>query len=303
MSKTIELAKELEYQTLKALSENGGELARSQLMEILREKVPLDDWAKAVLEKTGYIRWESILQFYSIDLVKAGFITKNRKNGTWYITEDGEKALSQGKEKIFNLTQEKYKQWRENTISAVENLITDTEVSDEQIEETSQNTASILEDAQNKAYESFKNFITKNFDPYSFQELCAALFRGMGYYTPFVAPKGKDGGIDIIAYKDPVGSTIPHIKIQVKYRQDTKANSQEVQQLKGTLAGNDIGVFISLAGFTPDAKTISRTSNLHIELIDLNRFIELWQEFYCKMNDEDKALMQIMPVYFIAEDK
>lgn len=303
MSKTIELAKELEYQTLKALSENGGELARSQLMEILREKVPLDDWAKAVLEKTGYIRWEAILQFYSIDLVKAGFITKNRKNGTWYITEDGEKALPQGKEKIFNLAQEKYKQWRENTISAVENLITDTEVSDEQIEETSQNTASILEDAQNKAYESFKNFITKNFDPYSFQELCAALFRGMGYYTPFVAPKGKDGGIDIIAYKDPVGSTIPHIKIQVKYRQDTKANSQEVQQLKGTLAGNDIGVFISLAGFTPDAKTISRTSNPHIELIDLNRFIELWQEFYCKMNDEDKALMQIMPVYFIAEDK
>ena len=138
---------------------------------------------------------------------------------------------------------------------------------------------------------------------YSFQELCAALFRGMGYYTPFVAPKGKDGGVDIIAYKDPVGSTIPHIKIQVKYRQDTKANSQEVQQLKGTLAGNDIGVFISLAGFTPDAKTISRTSNPHIELIDLNRFIELWQEFYCKMNDEDKALMQIMPVYFIAEDK
>lgn len=302
MSKTIELAKELEYQTLKALSENGGELARSQLMEILREKAPLDDWAKAVLEKTGYIRWESILQFYSIDLVKAGFITKNRKNGTWYITEDGEKALSQGKEKIFNLAQEKYKQWKENTISAVENLITDTEVSDEQIEETSQNTASILEDAQNKAYESFKNFITKNFDPYSFQELCAALFRGMGYYTPFVAPKGKDGGVDIIAYKDPVGSTIPHIKIQVKYRQDTKANSQEVQQLKGTLAGNDIGVFISLAGFTPDAKTISRTSNPHIELIDLNRFIELWQEFYCKMNDEDKALMQITPVYFIAED-
>ena len=302
MSKTIELAKELEYQTLKALSENGGELARSQLMDILREKAPLDDWAKAVLEKTGYIRWESILQFYSIDLVKAGFITKNRKNGTWYITEDGEKALSQGKEKIFNLAQEKYKQWKENTTSDVENLITDTEVSDEQIEETSQNTASILEDAQNKAYESFKNFITKNFDPYSFQELCAALFRGMGYYTPFVAPKGKDGGVDIIAYKDPVGSTIPHIKIQVKYRQDTKANSQEVQQLKGTLAGNDIGVFISLAGFSSDAKIVSRSSNPHIELIDLNRFIELWQEFYCKMTDEDKALMQITPVYFIAED-
>lgn len=29
--------------------------------------------------------------------------------------------------------------------------------------------------------------------------------RAMDYYTPFIAPKGKDGGIDIIAYLDPLG--------------------------------------------------------------------------------------------------
>lgn len=89
MSRTIDLAKELEYQTLKALSVNGGELSTVRLKEILKEKVELDDWAKGVYEKTGYIRWESTLQFYSIDLVKAGFITK--KNSTWYITEEGER--------------------------------------------------------------------------------------------------------------------------------------------------------------------------------------------------------------------
>ena len=27
------------------------------------------------------------------------------------------------------------------------------------------------------------------------------------YYTPFIAPKGKDGGVDIIAYRDPLGTT------------------------------------------------------------------------------------------------
>ena len=172
--------------------------------------------------------------------------------------------------------------------------------SEEQIEESTQTIASVLEDAKNKAYESFERFITKKFDPYSFQELCAALFRGMGYYTPFVAPKGKDGGVDIIAYKDPIGSTYPHIKIQVKYRQDTKASSQEVQQLNGALTGNDMGVFISLAGFSPDARNVARNSN--IDLIDLNRFIGLWQEFYSKMADEDKSLMQITSVYFVAEN-
>lgn len=299
MSRSIDLAKELEFQTLKALSENGGELNTVRLKEILREKIAFDDWAKGVYEKTGYVRWESTLQFYSIDLVKAGFITKNRKSATWYITEEGEKVLKLGKDKIFELAQEGYKKWKANSVAECANSIT-AEASEEQIEESTQTIASVLEDAKNKAYESFERFITKNFDPYSFQELCAALFRGMGYYTPFVAPKGKDGGVDIIAYKDPIGSTYPHIKIQVKYRQDTKASSQELQQLNGVLTGNDMGVFISLAGFSPDARSVARNSN--IDLIDLNRFIGLWQEFYSKMTDEDKSLMQITSVYFVAEN-
>lgn len=299
MSRTIDLAKELEFQTLKALSENGGELNTVRLKEILREKIAFDDWAKGVYEKTGYVRWESTLQFYSIDLVKAGFITKNRKSATWYITEEGEKVLKLGKDKIFELAQEGYKKWKASSMAECANSIT-TEASEEQIEESTQTIASVLEDAKTKAYESFERFITKNFDPYSFQELCAALFRGMGYYTPFVAPKGKDGGVDIIAYKDPIGSTYPHIKIQVKYRQDTKASSQEVQQLKGALTEKDMGVFISLAGFSPDARNVARNSN--IDLIDLNRFIGLWQEFYSKMADEDKSLMQITSVYFVAEN-
>ena len=92
MSKTINLAKEIEFQTLKILSENGGELSKVRLKEILKEELELDDWAKEVYDKTGYTRWESILQFFSIDLKNAGFITK--KNSSWSITDEGENALN-----------------------------------------------------------------------------------------------------------------------------------------------------------------------------------------------------------------
>ena len=300
MSKSIELAKELEYQTLKALSENGGELTRTQLLDILRKTAKLDDWAKGTYEKTGYVRWESILQFYSIDLTKAGYIVKNSKNSTWAITAEGENILKQGKEKIFETAQKLYKEWK---LKSSECEVVPTTADEKQIEQYAQTPKSILEDAQSKSYEAFEHFITTKFDPYSFQELCAALCRGMGYYTPYVAPRGKDGGVDIIAYKDPIGASYPHIKIQVKYRQDTKATAQEIQQLKGTLVqGNDIGMFVSLAGFTPDARNVAKTSNIHIELIDFGRFIELWQEFYDKLPDEDKSRMQITPVYFVAEE-
>lgn len=40
----------------------------------------------------------------------------------------------------------------------------------------------------------------------------------MGYYIQSVAPRGKDGGIDIVAYTDPLGAKIPRIKVQVKHK-------------------------------------------------------------------------------------
>ncbi len=94
----------------------------------------------------------------------------------------------------------------------------------------------------------------------------------MGYYTPFVSPRGKDGGLDIIAYKDPLGTISPRIKVQVKHR-ESPASVHEVRQLMGLLQKDgDIGIFISSGGFTPDAKSTARSSNIHVELIDLNRF-------------------------------
>lgn len=300
MSRTTDLASKLIFETLKVLKENDGEMASSLLMETLSRRVNLDDWARGTLEKTGNIRWQSILHFYSIDLIKAGYLIK--KKGVWYLTPEGEKAMDKGEKELLMSAQNLYRLWKEKNKKEEPIQNHSKDVPDEQIEEASQKVSSLLDDARAKANQSFTKFILEEFDPYSFQELCGALFRGMGYYTPFIAPKGKDGGVDVIAYKDPIGSATPHIKIQIKYRQDIKATSQELRQLKGILTTNDIGVFISISGFASDALKEFKHSNPHIELIDLERFIELWQEFYDKMKDEDKALMPISPVYFVDKD-
>ena len=126
--------------------------------------------------------------------------------------------------------------------------------------------------------------------------------RGMGYYTPFVAPKGKDGGIDVIAYRDPLGTESPRIQVQIKHR-ESPAAVQEVRQLMGLLQKEgDVGMFVSTAGFTPDAKAAARSSHIHVELIDLQRLIVLWQEFYSKLTDEDKSLLPLTPIYFLAKE-
>jgi hypothetical protein len=75
---------------------------------------------------------------------------------------------------------------------------------------------------------------------------------------------------------------------------------------ENALSNGETALYIAardaLGGFTPDAKSTARSSNIHVELIDLNRFLNLWQDFYPKFNDEDKSLMPLLPVYFLAPD-
>ena len=58
----------------------------------------------------------------------------------------------------------------------------------------SRSTTTAFENAESMARSEIEDYITA-LGPYEFQELVAALLRGMGYYTPFVAPRGKDGGV------------------------------------------------------------------------------------------------------------
>ena len=64
---------------------------------------------------------------------------------------------------------------------------------------------------------------------------------------------------------------------------------------------DEIGIFVSTAGFSPDAKNAALTSHVHVELINLDRFMSLWQDFYDKLKEEDKSLLPFRPIYFLAQ--
>ena len=283
-SKSIALASKVIFAAFEILKENGGELNGREVINQVEQRVDLDEWAKTKYEKSGYIRWQSILHFYSIDCVKAGFLIK--KKGTWYLTREGEEAMKLGADGLLTAAQKAYRKWRKE-----KELEEDVDGSPDKEQEAT------IDEMEQVAIEGLKSFI-KSKNPYEFQDLAAALLRGMGYYTPFVAPSGKDGGVDIIAYRDPLGTVSPRIKVQIKHREQP-ASVHEIRQLMGLLQKDgDVGIFISSGGFTSDSKTTARSSHVHVELIDLSRFIELWQEFYHKLSDEDKALMPLIPIYF-----
>ena len=72
------------------------------------------------------------------------------------------------------------------------------------------------EEAEESAWNSIEEHL-RNTSPYDFQNLVAALLRAMGYHVSWIAPPGRDGGIDILAHTDPLGISMPRIKVQTGF--------------------------------------------------------------------------------------
>lgn len=241
--------------------------------------------------KGGSERWVNWLAFYSIDAVKTGFLVKDK--GVWHITSEGESALSLSLEDFAQALKNGYNKWYNETHSGCDEKKPEAECTiDTMIE---------LDVVMAQAQEGIRDFINSK-NPYEFQYIVAALFRAMGYYTPFIAPKGKDGGIDIIAHRDTIGTIPPRLKIQVKHYPTTAITVDVVRNLKGVLSNSgEVGIIVTSGSFTNDAKREARNSHTPIRLIDIDEFIFLWIKYYQSMQEEDRLLMPIVPIYFIKQ--
>ena len=274
------------------LKENGGCMSSKQLMNEVEKKTTITDWEKETTSRGG-IRWQNIYHFTSIDYVRAGFIIK--KNGSWYLTPEGETILSKDEKDAQIIANEAYRKWR------LENPTTDSSQEEIQEDEKKENILN-LEDLEEKALSGIREYIRKK-NPYEFQDLVAALLRAMDYHTPFIAPKGKDGGVDVIAYVDPLGATTPRIKVQVKHYPDTPIAAKEIRSLVGILRDGDIGLFVTSGSFSPAAKQEAITSKEYVKLIDGDELITLWQQYYTKMSDEDKNRLPLRYIAFLGSNE
>jgi restriction system protein len=279
---------------LETLKEAGGSLPFRDVKAGVAKRVKLDSYDKEVWE-SGIVSWEGLLHFYSIACVKAGFIRKHA--GLWHLTPEGEAVIPLPANEILDRAVGAYREWKARGVikEPPHEGPFDPPVDHKE-------RSFVLERAQSDARAEIEDFV-RGLGPYDFQELVAALLRGMGYTTSFVAPKGPDGGTDILAYPDPIGAKTPHIRVQVKHRSPEKATREEIAALRGIIRQDrEIGLFVSSAGFTADAVREARQGGAHIELIDLNGFLEQWTMFYDKLSEDDKGNLRLRRVYFLAPE-
>ena len=282
------------YAVMKEISRRGGSMPAKELYPFVEANVKLTEWELEPAGKNKYIRWTNSFQFYSINYAKAGLIVKQK--GMWYLTPEGEAALKLSPEEVMEKGEVAYREWRK--LNPREDK-RDDEPTDENAERDRAEELNLLE---SDAREGIRQFIVSK-SPYEFQDMVAALLRAMGYHTPFIAPKGKDGGIDIIAYLDPLGAQTPRIKVQVKHKPDTAIGASEVRALSGILKAGDIALFVTSGTYSADARNAASGNDKFIRLIDGNDFIDMWQEYYDKMTDDDKNMLPLKRIAFLGNNE
>jgi restriction system protein len=279
---------------MKELKTMGGSARPKELLDRVEPKLDLTAYEKGVYEKTGYVRWKTFIRYYAIDLTKTGLITRSK--GTWSITDEGEKALALSPNDFMRMVRDGYKAWVKQRKKSVKDS--------ENVEENDSDDVARQVNYQ-EAVETARTEISAHLSrktPYEMQDLVEHLLVGMGCHVAFNAPKGRDGGIDLVAYRDPLGTLMPRIKIQVKHHKE-KIGVKELRELQGLLGPEDVGLMVSTGGFSSEAERESRSMAKHIDLMDSEKLIDLWETNYDKISEEGKSLLPLLRVSFLAPNE
>lgn len=240
--------------------------------------------------RPGVRRYEKIVRFSTIKAVKAGWLIKEK--GRWLLTDEGRKALEayQDPEEFERQVDKLYKRWEASV----------PEEAEEEPKEAPE-AGVALEEAEEMAWREVEEYLLE-LDPYDFQNLVKALLQDMGYHVAWIAPPGPDGGTDLIAYSDPLGTQGPRVRVQVKRRRE-KVTVEGLRAFMAVLGHEDIGLLVSAGGFTRDAEQEARSQPARrITLLDPEKLFDLWVQYYRDVPEEGRRILPLKPVYYLARE-
>ena len=240
--------------------------------------IQLSEYESGIYPSTPeHLRYEVIIRFATLPLVKAGWLVKNK--GRWYITDEGRQACK----RLPSATafyQEAARMYNEMRLKRPVLAIN-------------------VEDAEEKAWEQMRRFLL-DMNPYEFQKLVSDLLLAMDYHLVWVAPQGSDQGVDIVAYSDPLGTRSPRLKVQVRHSERV-LDGDDLQAFTTLIGSNDMGLLVSTGGFTNETRQAAIShAQLRLTLIDMDSFFDLWVQHYPKLTNEARQRFPLKAVYYVA---
>ncbi len=288
---TKERKGQIQREVLEVLRENPDGIQAKDVIATVANRLTLSDFEKSDYPNhPGVRRFDKSLRFLTIGPVKAGWLTKEK--GIWSITDAGEKVLQKFSEPA-SLNAEStrlYYVWKKEQPIDVET----------ESGETTDSTT--LEEAEETSWAEIKGHLA-TMNPYDFQKLVAGLLKGMSYHVHWISPPGPDKGIDILAHTESLGVEGPRIKVQVKRTPESKVSAEVMRAFMSALGDNDVGIFVASGGFTRDAEKEAREQEKRrLTLLDLEAMFDLWKEYYDEIPEEERRLLPLRFVPYLAPD-
>lgn len=157
---------------------------------------------------------------------------------------------------------------------------------------------SVAKAVSSQAEETTQDFVIRRLktgiDAYQFEDFIAHLLECMGYHARVTAKSG-DGGVDVIAHRDQLGFEPPIIKVQCK-QVTNPVGRPDVAQLIGHVEHAEHALFVTLGGFTHDAKVYER-SKANLRLVDGPQLVELIFDHYDKFEPRYQSLLPLKRIY------
>ena len=131
-----------------------------------------------------------------------------------------------------------------------------------------------------------------------FEEFTADLLRAVGYQAR-VTQYSNDGGVDVIAHRDPLGVEPPLIKVQCKHTSGT-IGAPDVQQLSGTQGPGDLALFVTLGSYSREALALER-QRPGIRLLTGEDIVSLVLEHYVRLPERWRSLIPLTTLWVVAD--
>ena len=292
LSRSAAVVSKTMYEAMKILRDNNSQMSFAQIRERIRQSMVFTEWESSPPSaNTRMPRWEINMSWYAMDYEAAGFIV--REGGIWYLTNEGVKQLAQSPEQVFAAAHTAYR------ISMRENGKYET--IDEDVKEVKDSSPIVqLTEAEAMAAEAIRQYI-QSMDWQEFQRMIAALLRAMGYYVPFIAPQGADGGIDVLAYENASG--VGHrIVVQAKRFKGSPVGVEVVRNMAALLyKPSDAGMVVTSSHFTSEAIRFAQSCKFNLRLIDLGELTRLWISYYDRLSLPEREILPVRAVYFLAK--
>lgn len=284
---------------VRIIAKNGGRIGRSELLDALVQddaflrEVP--EGRRSEVDATGRLKLVGQLDHHAGRFAKEIIGKENRQ---WFLTDEG-----------LRITRDDKGEWLpdDEIPQAYDKWLKDR--GRDAVDEPGQGgDAESPPPTQEQLDDGIVNHIKKQ-DPKKntgvwFEGLVVALLRGMGYQHVDPCGGTGDGGVDVIAYKDKLGATLPRIKVQAKHHKGEKPTpipEEVIQKLASNVHDGEIGMCVTSSSFSKNAKIFARTCCKHLELVDIDRLVLLWKEHYHRMTEADKDKLPLK--YVLDTDK